>query len=65
MGVVGKRNKRTVRVAVPTLNGLTEKILQQMGPEGARLRERLLQFLLERAVTKEEQKDLPAPRLLE
>lgn len=49
---MGKRNKKTTIVANPALSQLTERILQQMGPEGEAIRARLLRFLEERLLLK-------------
>ena len=47
-----KRNKRTEKVAHESLTRLTEHILDQMGPEGTAIRQRLRRFYRERAVSK-------------
>jgi hypothetical protein len=43
-----KRNKKTVVVAKKRLAPLTERILEQMGPEGSTIRKRLENFYRER-----------------
>ena len=43
-----KRNKKTVVVAKKQLTSLTERILEQMGPEGSTVQKRLENFYRER-----------------
>lgn len=48
-----KRNKRTVILAHEELTPLTERILSQMGKDGAVIRKRLKSFYRERAMLKD------------
>lgn len=48
-----KRNKRTVILAHEELTPLTERILSQMGKDGAVIRKRLKSFYRERAMHKD------------
>ena len=51
-----KRNKKTVVVAKKQLTPLTERILEQMGPEGSTIRKRLEDFYRERLKDEASQK---------
>lgn len=58
-----KRNQRTVAVARKELAPLTERVLAQMGQEGAVIRQRLLLFYQARAGPDLSQPERPGKQL--